>query len=154
MTREKRVPDFFLAHIGLYFSKFGNSVTLALNPASALGNSCYQSAVTRGNSGNTHKSHWDPRLAVHLLRLGYAVLCPHLNSAFMSGAAPEFQFLEAGLEFPRRADLVVLVGGWDRSEGTIREIEEAQAHGIPIYVIPKTGRELTPLAAVEVCING
>ena len=92
-------------------------------------------------------------VAVHLWRLGYAVLCPHLNSAFMSGAVPETQFLEAGLEFVRRSDLVVLVDGWERSEGTVREIEEAHARGIPIYVTHKAGRELTPLAAVEVCIN-
>ena len=93
-------------------------------------------------------------VAVHLWRLGYAVLCPHLNSAFMSGAVPETQFLEAGLEFVRRSDLVVLVDGWERSEGTVREIEEAHARGIPVFTTHKKGREQSPLTPVEVCING
>ncbi len=93
-------------------------------------------------------------VAVRLWRLGYAALCPHLNSAFMSGAVPESQFLEAGLEFLRRADLVVLVDGWERSEGTAREIEEAHRRGLPVFAAPKKGQDMVPLAAMEVVING
>jgi len=37
---------------------------------------------------------------------------------------------------------------------TIREIEEAHARGIPIFITHKKGREHTPLTPVEVCING
>ena len=48
-------------------------------------------------------------VAAHLWSLGYAVICPHLNSAFMSGAAPEEVFMEGGLTMLRRCDLVVLV---------------------------------------------
>lgn len=56
MTREKRVLDFFCPFKGLYFSKFGNSVTFGHKPASALGNSGYRSVVTCGNLGNLGNS--------------------------------------------------------------------------------------------------
>ena len=72
-------------------------------------------------------------VATHLWSLGYAVICPHLNSAFMSGVAPEETFLEGGLEMIRRCDMLVLVEGWQASEGTAREIEVAREHGIPVF---------------------
>lgn len=72
-------------------------------------------------------------VAVHLWGLGYAVICPHTNSAFMSGAAPEDIFLSGGLEMVRRCDLVVLVEGWQASQGTAQEIEVARSCGIPVF---------------------
>ena len=91
-------------------------------------------------------------VATHLWSLGYAVICPHLNSAFMSGAAPEDVFLNGGLEMVRRSDLVVLTDGWAGSQGTAREIEEARKHGIPIF----SDIEFVPPAdsTPEACANG
>ena len=91
-------------------------------------------------------------VAVRLWGLGYAVICPHLNSAFMSGVAPEDVFLNGGLEMVRRSDLVVLVDGWAGSQGTAREIEEARAYGIPIF----SEIEFVPPADThpEACANG
>jgi len=70
------------------------------------------------------------RVAVELWRLGYAVICPHLNSAFMSGVVDESVFYAGGIEMLRRCDLVVLVGKWEESTGTMREIDEAKERGI------------------------
>ena len=91
-------------------------------------------------------------VATRLWELGYAALCPHLNSAFMSGVAPEENFLNGGLEMLRRCDLVVLVEGWQASQGTALEIEEARAHGIPIF----SDLEFVPPASttLENCANG
>ena len=91
-------------------------------------------------------------VAAHLWSLGYAVICPHLNSAFMSGAAPEETFLHGGLEMLRRCDLVVLVDGWQASQGTAREIEEARSCGLPIF----SDLEFVPPAdaPTERCANG
>ena len=91
-------------------------------------------------------------VATHLWGLGYAVICPHLNSAFMSGVAPEEVFLNGGLEMVRRSDLVVLTEGWQASQGTAREIEEARARGIPIF----SDIEFVPPANAhpEACANG
>jgi hypothetical protein len=51
----------------------------------------------------------------------------------MSGAAPEEVFMNGGLEMLRRCDLIVLVDGWQASEGTAREIEVARSRGLPIF---------------------
>jgi len=91
-------------------------------------------------------------VAAHLWSLGYAVICPHLNSAFMSGIAPEDVFMNGGLEMVRRSDLIVLVEGWAGSQGTALEIEEARALGIPIF----SDLEFVPPASttLEQCANG
>ncbi|HPO38693.1 MAG TPA: DUF1937 family protein [Kiritimatiellia bacterium] len=89
-------------------------------------------------------------VAAHLWSLGYAVICPHLNSAFMSGAAPEETFLNGGLAMLRRCDLVVLVPNWQASQGTAREIEEARSCGLPVF----SDIEFVPPAnATEQCAN-
>ena len=89
-------------------------------------------------------------VAAHLWSLGYAVICPHLNSAFMSGAAPEEVFLEGGLSILRRCDLVVLVDQWQASQGTAREIEVARECGLPIF---SDIEFVPPAAAPERCAN-
>ena len=48
------------------------------------------------------------KAAVKLWRMGFVVLCPHLNSAFMDGVVSDDQFLEAGLELLKRCDGVYL----------------------------------------------
>ena len=79
---------------------------------------------------NIHEARF---VATRLWELGYAVICPHTNSGFMSGAAPEEVFLEGGLEMLRRCDLLVLVDEWAASEGTAIEIEEAKRIGLPVF---------------------
>ncbi len=64
-------------------------------------------------------------VALKLWQAGYTVICPHLNSALMDGACPDEAFLEGGLELVRRSDVVVLVGDWEKSEGTLAELELA-----------------------------
>ncbi len=72
------------------------------------------------------------RVAKKYWRRGYAVFCPHLNSGLMDGIAPEEVFLRGDLEFLKHADILVVMPGWERSKGTIAEIEIAKARGIPI----------------------
>ena len=73
-------------------------------------------------------------VAARLWAMGVAAICPHTNSAFLSGAAPEEVFLEGSLEMLRRSDLVVLVPGWERSSGTAAEIAEARRLDIPVFM--------------------
>lgn len=65
--------------------------------------------------------------------IGYFALSPHMTTAFFSGLCTEQVFIEGGLEFLRRSDMVVLVEGWERSGGTLGEIKEAIKLNIPIY---------------------
>ena len=64
--------------------------------------------------------------------LGYTVFCPHMNSALMDGCAPDEVFLKGDLELLQYADVLVVIPGWERSTGTLAEIEFAKARGIPI----------------------
>ena len=72
------------------------------------------------------------KIAKKYWALGYTVFCPHMNSALMDGCAPDEVFLKGDLEFLRHADILVVIPGWERSTGTIAEIEFAKAKGIPI----------------------
>lgn len=66
---------------------------------------------------------------------GYAVICPHLNSALMDNIAPADTFLRGDLELLQYADIMVVLPGWKKSKGTLGEIEFAKAKGIPIIYL-------------------
>lgn len=72
-------------------------------------------------------------VAEELWGLGFAVLCPHRNSAFLSGLVPEENFLRAGEEFARMADLIVGVDGWEKSGGSLRERDAGIEAGATFY---------------------
>lgn len=65
------------------------------------------------------------KVALKYWRLGYAVICPHLNTAFMDGACPDDVWLQGDLEILLRCDVVVMLSGWEKSEGACEEHEIA-----------------------------
>ena len=67
---------------------------------------------------------------------GYAVICPHANSAYMDGVATDQVFLDGDLEILRRCDEVVLLPNWEESDGARREKQEAEWLGKPIHYWP------------------
>ena len=48
---------------------------------------------------------------------GYAVICPHMNTAFMSGLVPEYVFYEGTIEMLKRCDVVAFHPDWKKSSG-------------------------------------
>lgn len=52
---------------------------------------------------------------------GYAVICPHKNTALLDGAAADTVWLEGDLEMIRRSDTVVMMNGWEKSQGASSE---------------------------------
>lgn len=76
--------------------------------------------------------------AVGLLccRKGWSPIIPHSNTSHLDAMDPsigdEF-WLASTMELLRRCDAVVLVPGWERSQGTRDEIIEAEKLGIPVY---------------------
>lgn len=79
------------------------------------------------------------RAAVALARLGIHYICPHLNTAFMSGdgdhigvATSQF-FLDLDLNILARCDAVLLIGDWTKSAGSIGEAVKAIQLGIPVW---------------------
>jgi hypothetical protein len=63
---------------------------------------------------------------------GHAVICPHLNSAFMDGTVADDMFLLGDLEILRRCDAIVMVPGWERSAGACDEHRLAKELGLEI----------------------
>jgi hypothetical protein len=68
-------------------------------------------------------------------KLGYAVICPHLNTANFDGAIPKEMdsvWLNGDLEIMKRCDVVVAMSTWKKSMGATEEIRVAQELGIDI----------------------
>lgn len=72
-------------------------------------------------------------LALEVWRAGFAVICPHTNTRFYSGAAPDEIWLEGDLELLRRCDAVLLLPKWRESSGTCAEVTEAMKCGIHVF---------------------
>ena len=73
------------------------------------------------------------RVALAVWQAGAAALCPHTNTRFFNGAAPDDIFLRGTMEMLRRSDAVFLTYGWPDSKGTIAEIDEAFSRNLPIF---------------------
>lgn len=63
---------------------------------------------------------------------GYAVICPHMNTAFMDGECPDTVWLAGDLELVRRSDIIVMLPGYEESQGALSELEMAQKHHLEI----------------------
>ena len=53
--------------------------------------------------------------AVKYWKLGYAVICPHMNTAHLDGVVSEDFFLKGDLEILVRCDICVMIPGWQTS---------------------------------------
>lgn len=64
---------------------------------------------------------------------GWCAICPHTNTRFFQGAAPDHVWLEGDIEILKRCDALVLAPNWAKSSGTRAEVEYAINAGIPVY---------------------
>jgi hypothetical protein len=72
-------------------------------------------------------------VALELWRAGAAVICPHANTRFFDGAAPDEVFLNGDLEIVSRCDGIVMVPGWQASQGARAERAFAVQSGLEIF---------------------
>jgi len=72
-------------------------------------------------------------VAIKYWKEGYAVICPHLNTALLDGAIPDRKILKGDLVILSRCDIVVMMKGWEKSQGARAEHDYAQELGITIY---------------------
>ncbi|MEW5804688.1 MAG: DUF1937 family protein [bacterium] len=63
---------------------------------------------------------------------GFAVICPHKNTALLDGVFSDTLWLEGGLTILSRCDTIIMMSGWENSEGARKEHEFALNHGIEI----------------------
>ena len=90
----------------------------------------YRSSTTYGVKQNIDKAEL---LAVELWKLGYAIICPHKNSAFLEGVTKDETFLKGGIELLKRSDIAITTEGWEESEGSLEEIKVCKQKHIPLY---------------------
>lgn len=72
-------------------------------------------------------------LALEVWRMGVAVICPHTNTRFFDGAAPDKVWLEGDLEILKRCDAVLMTWDWAKSQGATAERHFAELHKIPVF---------------------
>ena len=72
-------------------------------------------------------------VSLELWRMGAAVVCPHANTRFFQGAAPDDVWLRGDLEILDRCDAVVLAPNWESSSGAKEEVRHAAMHEIPVF---------------------
>lgn len=66
--------------------------------------------------------------AIRLWKEGWAVLCPHKNSALLGGSLGDVDdstWLAGGLELLRRSDAIYMLKGWSNSSGAVKEFQLA-----------------------------
>jgi len=72
------------------------------------------------------------RTAAQMLWLdGWAVFCPHMNSALLEG--PNQIYLDGDLEILKHCDAVFMLEGWAESKGSVVEHRFAQDKGLEIH---------------------
>lgn len=81
-------------------------------------------------------------VAIDLWRMGFAVICPHKNSALFGGIADDSVWLEGDLEILHRCDLLVTVPRWLESSGARAEVDWALRWGIPVFNWPEAREAL------------
>ena len=70
--------------------------------------------------------------ALKYWRKGFAVFCPHKNTAYFGGAVDDSVWLAGGLEILSRCDTIILIDGWESSEGAKTEKDLAWELGLEV----------------------
>ena len=75
------------------------------------------------------------REAIRLWEAGYAVICPHLNTARMEldCKLDHAGYLAGDFEIIRRCDALVMLRGWETSKGSAMEKAHAESLAIPVF---------------------
>jgi hypothetical protein len=71
-------------------------------------------------------------VAIKYWRLGYAVICPHKNTALFDGLMPDSVWLAGAIELLKRCDVIVMMKGWENSSGSIAERKIALKLGLEV----------------------
>lgn len=81
---------------------------------------------TNGIYGVVNNIRRAEKVALKYWKKGYAVICPHKNTALMDGAATDKMFLDGGMKLVEVADIIVVMENWKQSEGSRAEVDLAK----------------------------
>lgn len=91
---------------------------------------------------------YDARLmAMYYWHKGYAVICPHMNSANFDGLAPDENFLVGTLLMLAKCDTLAMHPNWEQSSGSSTEHAYAYAKNFEI-LYPEWDEILTILDVI------
>jgi len=85
------------------------------------------------------------RTAIDLIMCGYVPFCPGADFIYFLSLRPDEVITDVMIKRMSKdwlavCDAMVLTPGWQKSKGTLAEIEYAEKHGIPVF---KSLAELT-----------
>lgn len=89
----------------------------------------YRAPSIDGTYNNIHNAR---RIAREYWLKGYAVICPHMNTAMMDGRDTDEMFLDGDIEILKRCDAIVMIEGWENSIGARMELAAAERHGLEV----------------------
>jgi hypothetical protein len=89
----------------------------------------YRSETISGTVKNIRAAEY---VAIKYWKKGYAVICPHKNTALFDGLMPDKTWLDGDIEILKRCDVIVMMQGWEDSTGSKAEHFFALRNGIEI----------------------
>lgn len=110
----------------------------------------YRAATTAQISNNIHEA---ALMAQYYWLQGFAVICPHLNSAHFDDLVPDQQFLDATMLMLACCTHIALHPRWSSSEGCIAEYEYSLNNKITPHftVLPRVYKALGMTMGDFVC---
>lgn len=89
----------------------------------------YRSITEWGLIQNIRKAE---EAAIKLWQEGWAVICPHKNTAHFGGLCDDEVWLKGDLEIIKRCDAIYLLTNWQHSIGACAERDVALQYGLQI----------------------
>lgn len=72
-------------------------------------------------------------VAFKVAECGHVPVCPHSMYRYFNGELTDQFWLDGTISLLSRCDVMVVLSGYENSEGTKEEIAFAQEHGIPVF---------------------
>lgn len=93
----------------------------------------YQAPTRKGIEENIAQAR---QAMIKLLRMGHDPFCPHMHTAYLNDYAPDLEretFLKTDLVWLDQCEALLMLPGWNHSDGSLREWAHAQRKGLLVF---------------------